>query len=79
MIQALKTADISTEIYYPLPLHAQECFADIVPPETVLPNAEKASKRVLALPVYPELTEEMLNYVVSTLIHASSSTQPSMA
>jgi dTDP-4-amino-4,6-dideoxygalactose transaminase len=79
VIQALKTADISTEIYYPLPLHAQECFADIVPPETVLPNAEKASKRVLALPVYPELTEEMLNYVVSTLIHASSSTQPSMA
>lgn len=72
-LKLLNAAGISTEIYYPLPLHLQECFLDVVPPGVRLQNAEDAARHVLALPVYPELTPQMLDYVASALVHASSS------
>ena len=56
---------IGTAIYYPKPLHRQECFAAVAERDASLPVAERAAAEVLALPVYPELTEAQLEEVIS--------------
>lgn len=60
----LKERDIGTKIYYPLPLHLQECFKYLGYKESDFPVSEKASKQVLSLPVYPELNQQEMDYVV---------------
>ena len=69
---ALEQAGVGTEVYYPVPLHQQKCFHGIVPASTRLPVAESAAQHALALPVYPEMTLEMIAYVSSTVLMATS-------
>jgi dTDP-4-amino-4,6-dideoxygalactose transaminase len=72
LMTQLKAAGISTEIYYPLPLHLQECFAAVVPPGFRLPASEHAAQHVIALPVYPELRTEAAELVARAVLEACS-------
>jgi dTDP-4-amino-4,6-dideoxygalactose transaminase len=63
----LTGAGISTEIYYPVPLHRQECFARLAPPADPLPAADAAAATVLALPIYGELTDAQLRHVAASI------------
>lgn len=63
----LKDHDIQTTIYYPKPLHLQECFEDLGYKKGDFPIAEKVCDEVLALPIYPEITEQEVDYVCNTI------------
>lgn len=64
---ALKDEGIGHAIYYPLPLHLQECFADLGHKEGDLPVAEQAAREVVSIPIYPELSEAQAAVVVEAI------------
>jgi dTDP-4-amino-4,6-dideoxygalactose transaminase len=66
----LKSVGIGCEIYYPLTLPQQECFADLPGAKERYPNSERAAAETLAIPIYPELTEDQMREVVREVVRA---------
>lgn len=67
--EAVLAHDIACAVYYPIPLHRQEAFADTVQPE--LPVTEATAKRCLSFPIFPEMTEQQVNTVSEAILGAA--------
>jgi dTDP-4-amino-4,6-dideoxygalactose transaminase len=63
----LKEKQIGHDTYYPVPLHLQECYRFLGYKRGDLPVSEKKAEEVVSIPIYPELTEEEQDYVISTI------------
>jgi dTDP-4-amino-4,6-dideoxygalactose transaminase len=63
----LKSQGIGSAVYYPVPLHLQDCFSHLAYRPGRLPESERAATEVLSLPVYPELTRGQLDGVIETI------------
>jgi len=71
--QQLSDSNVGTEIYYPIPLHLQKSFEFLCYEHGSLPETEQAAGEVLSLPIFPELEEQEIRFVVDSLVAAMSS------
>ncbi|MDU2157338.1 DegT/DnrJ/EryC1/StrS family aminotransferase [Clostridium sp.] len=67
VLTKLKEAGIATGVYYPVPLHLQKVYKDLGYKEGDMPVSEYLSHRTFAIPVYPELTKEQIDYIISKI------------
>ena len=67
LMEHLKSRGVGTKVYYPIPLHRQQCFSYLGYKEGDFPESESAARETFALPAYPELTEEQQVYVVDSI------------
>lgn len=63
----LEKKEISTGLHYPIPLHIQPCFKNLGYKEGAFPRAESAAKKILSLPMYPELAAEQIAFVAESI------------
>ena len=63
----LQKKGVGTEVYYPVPMHLQECFAYLGHQAGAFPESEEAANQTMALPVYPEVTDAQAEYVVECI------------
>ena len=63
----LQEQSVSTAVYYPIPLHKQQCVDGLSVSSQSFPEAERAAAETLALPIYPGLTDQMQEYVVDRI------------
>lgn len=63
----LKDKGVGTEVYYPLPMHLQNCYRDLGHQKGAFPASERAAEEVLSLPIYAEVTEAQQAYVVGMI------------
>lgn len=67
VLEKLKEAGVATGVYYPVPLHLQKCYKNLGYKEGDMPVSEYLSHRTFAIPVYPELTKEQVDYIISKI------------
>jgi dTDP-4-amino-4,6-dideoxygalactose transaminase len=75
----LQKKGVGTEVYYPVPMHLQDCFAYLGYKAGAFPESERAAKESLALPVYPELSEPQARFVVECVREFVDQTAPALA
>jgi dTDP-4-amino-4,6-dideoxygalactose transaminase len=68
LIRYLQANGVASGIYYPVPLHRQNVYLDLGYEEGSLPKSEEASRRTMALPLYPEMTDVEQQYVIETVL-----------
>jgi dTDP-4-amino-4,6-dideoxygalactose transaminase len=67
LIEHLRNRGIDARVYYPLPLHLQRCFRYLGYKKGDFPESERAANQTLAIPVYPDLTKEQMDYIITSI------------
>ena len=67
LLKHLQAKEIGCAVYYPLPLHLQECFSSLGYKEGDLPTSEALAQQVLSIPVHPDLTKEQQDFVIESI------------
>jgi len=67
LVEHLKASNIGCAVHYPIPQHLQKCLEHLGYKEGDMPEAERAAKEILAIPIFPEITKEEQDYIISTI------------